>query len=547
MNQPFVQSPPELENLYASDRLLVGYLRRQLPGELLAEIDEECRALGAEAAGPLAASQQADRLKEPVLTQWDAWGNRVDRIELSPVWREAERRAAQLGLTAIPYERHEGEWSRLRQFALAYLFHPVTDMYTCPLAMTDGAARALIDSGNRRLTERAVPHLTSRDPAQFWTSGQWMTESTGGSDVGRSETTATPAADGSWSLRGKKWFTSAATSQMALTLARPSGNPSGGRGLAMFYVECRDPAGRLNGIHVERLKDKLGTRKVPTAELALDGTRAELVAGTTGGTRAIEPMLRITRTWNSVCAASSMRHAHRLAADYALRRAAFGAPLAELPLHRETLADVEASCAAAFLLTFRLIELLGRAEAGVATDDDRLMLQILTPMTKLTTGKQAVHVVSEALEAFGGAGYVEDTGLPVMLRDAQVLPIWEGTTNVLALDLLLRTDLGQGLPALERWARTAADGSRGAGLGDLGDVARNAMAAARQWLLSHEDSETRQASARRLAFTLGRATQLALLVEHAAALPPGPDRVAVADHARRFRRFGIDGLNDGGS
>jgi alkylation response protein AidB-like acyl-CoA dehydrogenase len=312
-----------------------------------------------------------------------------------------------------------------------------------------------------------------------------MTESTGGSDVGRSETTATPAADGSWSLRGKKWFTSAATSQMALTLARPSGNPSGGRGLAMFYVECRDPAGRLNGIHVERLKDKLGTRKVPTAELALDGTRAELVAGTTGGTRAIEPMLRITRTWNSVCAASSMRHAHRLAADYALRRAAFGAPLAELPLHRETLADVEASCAAAFLLTFRLIELLGRAEAGVATDDDRLMLQILTPMTKLTTGKQAVHVVSEALEAFGGAGYVEDTGLPVMLRDAQVLPIWEGTTNVLALDLLLRTDLGQGLPALERWARTAADGSRGAGLGDLGDVARNAMAAARQWLLSH--------------------------------------------------------------
>jgi len=542
MIEPFVQSAPVLENLYTSDPFLVGFLRRKLPRDILAAVDAECRELGAEAAGPLASLQQADRLNEPVLTQWDAWGNRVDRIELSPLWVEAGRRSAHYGLTAIPYERREAEWSRLRQFVLAYLFHPVTDMYTCPLAMTDGAARALMDSGNHGLTGRAVPRLTSRDPTQAWTSGQWMTESTGGSDVGRSETTATPGAHGSWSLRGKKWFTSAATSQMALTLARPLGNASGGQGLAMFYVECRDESGRLNGIRVERLKDKLGTRKVPTAELLLEGTRAELVAGTTGGTRAIEPMLRITRTWNGVCAASSMRHAHRLAADYARRRTAFGSPLAALPLHRETLADMEADCAAAFLLTFWLIELLGRAEAGVASEDDGLMLKMLTPVMKLTTGKQAVAVVSEAIEAFGGAGYVEDTGLPVMLRDTQVLPIWEGTTNVLSLDLLLRTDVAHGMAALERWARTAADASKAAGLGDLGSAAQDAVSTAHRWLQSNQDPETRQAGARRFAFTLGRATQLALLVDHAAALPPGTERAAVADFARRFRRGGIDML-----
>ena len=544
MIEPFVQSPPVLENLYTSDQLLVGFLRRKLPPEILAAIEAECRVLGAEAAGPLASLQQADRRNEPVLTQWDAWGNRVDRIELSPLLREAERRSAHYGLTAIPYERREAEWSRLRQFVLVYLFHPVTDLYTCPLAMTDGAARALIDSGNHRLTERAVPHLTSRDPTQSWTSGQWMTESTGGSDVGRSATAATLSVDGSWSLHGKKWFTSAATSQMALTLARPVGNASGGQGLAMFYVECRDQAGHLNGIRVERLKDKLGTRKVPTAELLLEGTRAELVAGTTGGTRAIEPMLRITRTWNSVCAASIMRHAQRLAADYARRRTAFGAPLAALPLHRETLADMQAECAAAFLLTFWLVELLGRAEAGVATDEDSLLLQLLTPLTKLTTGKQAVYVVSEAIEAFGGAGYLEDTGLPVMLRDAQVLPIWEGTTNVLSLDLLLRADVVRGVPALERRVRTAADASRGAGLGELGETALEAISAAHRWLQSNQDPETRQAGARRFALTLGRATQLALLAEHAAALPPGPGRAAVAEFARRFRRCGIDLLNE---
>jgi alkylation response protein AidB-like acyl-CoA dehydrogenase len=542
--EPFVQSGPALDNLYTSDSLLVGFLRRKLPAELLAGIEAECRELGAEAAGPLAALQRADRLNEPVLTQWDAWGTRIDRIELSPLWREAAHRAVHYGLTAIPYERREAEWSRLRQFALVYLFHPVTDVYTCPLAMTDGAARTLIDSGNRALADRAVPHLTSRDPMESWTSGQWMTESSGGSDVGRSETTAMPDANGSWRLYGKKWFTSAATSQMALTLARPMGNGPGGDGLAMYYVECRDPAGQLNGIRIERLKDKLGTRKVPTAELLLDGTRAALVAGRTGGTRAIEPMLAVTRTWNSVCAASFMRHAHRLAADYAQRRIAFGAPLARLPLHKETLADMAAECAAAFLLTFWLVELLGRADAGVATDEESLLLRLLTPLTKLTTGKQAVHAVSEAIEAFGGAGYVEDTGLPLLLRDAQVLPIWEGTTNVLSLDLLLRADAAHGVAALERWARTAGEVATGAGLGELAGAARSALSAASRWLLANQDPEIRQAGARRFAFTLGRATQLALLAEHAAALPVGPERAGVAQLARRFRRGGINVLGD---
>jgi acyl-CoA dehydrogenase len=476
--EPFVQSPPALDNLYTSDRLLLEFLRRKLPRDLLEALTPDFAALGAEAAGPLASLQHADRLHEPVLIQWDAWGNRVDRIEVSPLWREAERQAVHYGLTAIPYERREAQWSRLRQFVLVYLFHPVTDVYTCPLAMTDGAARTLIDSGNRALIERAVPRLTSRNPGEFWTSGQWMTESSGGSDVGRSETVAELQDDGAWRLYGKKWFTSAATSQMALTLARPVGNGPGGNGLALFFVDCRDQAGQMNGIRIERLKDKLGTRKVPTAELTLDGTRAALVASDSGGTKAIEPMLKITRTWNSVCAASFMCHAHRLAADYARKRIAFGAPLDALPLHRETLADVEAECAGAFLLTFFSIELLGRVEAGIATEDETLLLRLLMPLTKLTTGKQAVQAVSESIEAFGGAGYIEDTGLPALLRDTQVLPIWEGTTNVLSLDLLLRADVARGLPALERRVQLAADAARPAGLGELADAATSALAAA---------------------------------------------------------------------
>ena len=140
--------------------------------------------------GELYREQLADRENEPRLIQWDAWGNRVDRIEVTPLWRKAERIAAEQGLVAIAYERKHGAHSRVHQFALAYLFTPSTDIYSCPLAMTDGAARALIASGNRALIERALPHLTSRDPATFWTSGQWMTEATGGSDVGLSQTVA---------------------------------------------------------------------------------------------------------------------------------------------------------------------------------------------------------------------------------------------------------------------------------------------------------------------------------------------------------------------
>ena len=153
-----------------------SYLRRSLPADVLREVEPSLHWIGELAGGALYQMQLADRLNEPVLTQWDAWGERIDRIEVSPLWREAECLAAEQGVVAAAYEGRYGQFARPYQFALAYLFHPSTDVYTCPLAMTDGAARTLLGSGNHMLIERALPHLTSRDPAQFWTSGQWMTE-----------------------------------------------------------------------------------------------------------------------------------------------------------------------------------------------------------------------------------------------------------------------------------------------------------------------------------------------------------------------------------
>jgi alkylation response protein AidB-like acyl-CoA dehydrogenase len=532
----FVQPAPTLGNEYLADSVLRSYLARHLPQVTRNAFEPQLTAMGALAGGELYGEQLADRLNEPRLTQWDAWGNRVDRIELTPLWRRAEQIALEYGLNAIPYERRDGRYSRTHQFALVYLFHASSDVYTCPLAMTDGAARTLLEANNRSLIARAVPHLTSRDPGYFWTSGQWMTEASGGSDVGASLTTARRDADGLWRLYGKKWFTSAATSQMALTLARPEGNGPGGSGLALFYVETRDSEGRLQGIRIERLKDKLGTRKVPTAELTLEGTPAELVAGTSQGTRDIEPMLGITRVWNSVCACAFMRRGIALATDYACRRRAFGAPLIDQPLHRDTLATLAAELAGALHLTFEVVDLLGREECGELDEKGRHLLRLLLPITKLVTGKQSVAVASEVLEAFGGAGYIEDTGLPMLLRDSQVLPIWEGTTNVLSLDALLRTDLEHGMKALADRVGPALDAAREPRLASAVATARDWLEGATQWLGTRRDRVELQAGARRFAMALGRSVQLALLCEHAQWALADEKTTRALALARRFSR-----------
>jgi hypothetical protein len=263
-----------------------------------------------------------------------------------------------------------------------------------------------------------------------------MTERSGGSDVGGTETEARPDEGGRFRLHGAKWFTSAVTSEMALLLARPQGAGPGSGGLSLFYLELRDAAGRLQGIRIERLKDKLGTRALPTAELTLEGALAAPVGELGGGVRKIAPLLNVTRLHNAINACGTMARLLQLLRDYARRRVAFGGTLATKPLHRETLAELHVEYEGALALTLECARLLGRQEAGEASAEETAALRLLTPLAKLMTGKQAVAVASEALEGFGGAGYVEDTGLPVYLRDAQVLPIWEGTTNVLSLDVL---------------------------------------------------------------------------------------------------------------
>ncbi len=537
---PFFQTAPVLPDTYRADAPLREHLERLLPDEVLAAVSETLATLGAEAAGPLLELAAAAEAAPPRLVAYDPWGRRVDAIEVSPAWTELHAAQVRLGLCAVPYDDRFGEHARVVQQALCHLYGPSSATYTCHVAMTDAAARVLLDHADAGLRDRVVARLTSRDVATAWTSGQWMTEREGGSDVGRTATVARPTGDGTWTLHGTKWFTSATTADCALALARPDGAAPGSRGLALFLVERRDPRdGREqvgDTIRINRLKDKLGTRSLPTAELSLEGAVATPVGGVDGGIRKISGMLNVTRLHNSVAAAAGMRRAVELAVAYARVREASGRRLVDLPLHRETLAAMTVDAEAAFALTLRVAHLMGRVERDVATDDERRVLRGLTPVAKLLTGKDAVAVCSEALEAFGGAGYVEDTGLPALLRNAQVLPIWEGTTNVLSLDLLRAASRDAVLPALfaDVGARLA-----GADVPALATTVRAVAAecdalatAAAGW--HGEDTDIVEAGMRGFAMRLGRTYAAALLCEHAAYRLAKHDDDRAAAVARRY-------------
>ncbi len=432
----FFQNPPRLENTWALDPSLQLHLERLLGAEMLAELTPSLDRMGMMAAGELLELAEHAENNPPRLVQYGPYGHRIDRIETPSSWKAMGRVAAEAGIVAIPHERRHGWRSRLHQLALLHLYTPSSAEFSCPLAMSDGAVTALRRyAAGQPFADRAVARLMSRDPDQAWTSGQWMTEKEGGSDVGRSSTVAR-FEGGVWRLYGTKYFTSATTSECTLTLARPEGAPEGSRGLSLFYLEPWGAEGQANGLTVRRLKDKLGTRALPTAELELDGALAEPVGDLDGGLRKIASVLNVARYFNTSAAISSMARSTMMSRAYARVREAFGHPLDALPLHVETLADMQVQYEAGLAVGVRLAELLGKVECGEATEIEQGTWRLLTPLAKLGTGKQCVAVASEALEAFGGAGYVEATGLPRLLRDAQVLPSWEGTTNVLSLDAL---------------------------------------------------------------------------------------------------------------
>ncbi|HEY9288886.1 MAG TPA: acyl-CoA dehydrogenase family protein [Candidatus Dormibacteraeota bacterium] len=481
------------DNTWSADATLQSLLKRWLPGSTYAAAEPALSEMGRAAASELQAWGDQCEQQPAALRSFDGWGNRRDEIVYPEGWGKIGAASARAGLVGLPYEPESvatlGPEVRVVQAALCYLFAPSTATYLCPVAMTDGAARVLVDTGDRTLRE-TFTHLSSRDPETAWTSGQWMTERQGGSDVGRNAVIARPE-NGSWRLFGQKFFCSNIGCEVALALARPEGAPPGTRGLALFLVPRDRADGSRNAYRIDRLKDKLGTRAMATGEVTLDGAEAQLVGPIDRGFAQMTAMLNITRLHNAITAAALIRRAWMLAATYATQREAFGRPLDQHPLHREVLDGIAREADGALALTMRMAQLLGRIECGSASEQDASVFRLGIALAKLYTAKQAVANVSEAIECFGGQGYMEDTGLPRLLRDAQVLPIWEGTTNILSLDalrVLTRPPVLEAIAAeldrLEAPEREAAidQARKASSTDDQASARRVAYALARSWM-----------------------------------------------------------------
>lgn len=470
----FVQVMPEPPDVYAGDPLLARWLHRHLD-DGMAAAEPRLTALAADVAGPLRQAHHQAEAHPPELVRYDPWGARIDWIDTPDGWRIHRAAAVRHRLVALPYESRTrwGAGARVLQHALLHVYGPESATYSCPVAMSDGAAALLSHPDvDPQLRETWLGRLTAADPDSAITSGQWMTEASGGSDLSRSTTTADPAGDGSWRLTGDKWFCSAIDAEMAVALARPRGAEPGSRSLAPFLVPRYaagsplaapgdDPAAPAPGVRVHRLKDKLGTRALPTAEVGLDGAYAlPLGDPARSGLVRMMTLVRIARLHNAAAAAAGMRRGLAYAYAYAGARQVAGGSLVASPLHRATLGTLGVDAAGAFVLAAHAFALLGRVEVD-GDADAAAELRIVAPVAKLATGKLAIAAAAEHLECFGGAGYVEDTGMPRLLRDAQVLPIWEGTTNVLSLDVLravVREDAG---PRLLARVVAAGDGPQG--------------------------------------------------------------------------------------
>ncbi|CAI5444279.1 unnamed protein product [Caenorhabditis angaria] len=528
----FSQDGPQLHNPYRDDPILDKALRRLLPQKSYEKVAQDLNRFGDRITQEIDNLGRRADLEPPKLEQQNAWGKRVDHLQVCPEWYRLKEICAEEGVISIGYDENSDAFERrIHQVAKLFLFSPASGLVSCPMAMTDGAVKTLTSLklyGKNRLATEAIDRLRERDPKKAWTSGQWMTEKKGGSDVaGGCDTYATHIEGDTYKLHGYKWFSSAVDADVALTLARvvdTDGNSvEGTRGLSLFLLKLRDDEGNLNGIQMVRLKNKLGTKQLPTGELLLDGVIAERIGEPGRGVAGISNMLNITRIHNAVASIGYMRRIISLARDYSTKRVVFGQVQAKWPLHTSTIAKMEVETRGCMLLLLESARLLGLSEANKSTPTELSLLRLITPIVKLYAGKQAVPLVSEGIECFGGQGYMEDTGLPGILRDAQVTPIWEGTTNVLSLDVL-RVFSGKDnvlLDFAKRIEELLGKQAKSQKLQESSKKIREALKELQVLLVKASDSALNSSAridnvARSIAFAIARIYSGALLVEHAA-------------------------------
>jgi len=387
-----------------------------------------------------------DRLEElalaadknpPVLSIRARNGAPHEVVHKHPAYVELERYAfGEFGLAAMSHRGGvfgvDHKLPPLVKYALVYLFVQAEFGLCCPLSMTDSLTRTLVKFGSRELVDRYFAQLTSQDMDTLYQGAMFMTEQVAGSDVGAIGTTAR-LENGEWRLHGDKWFCSNPDAALSMVLARPEGGNQGTKGLSLFLLPRHLPDGRKNDYRILRLKDKLGTRSMASGEVKLEGAIAYLVGDPGQGFKQMTDMINMSRLANGVRSAGLMRRSVNEALFIASQREAFGKRLIELPLMQRQLAKMLVTAEQGRSMVFHTARVLERADKG----DEQMarVLRILTPLIKFRTCRDARKVAGDAMEVRGGCGYIEEWSDARVLRDSHLGSIWEGTSNIVALDV----------------------------------------------------------------------------------------------------------------
>jgi acyl-CoA dehydrogenase len=428
------------QNFFAIDRGVQDLLALYLPADLLATLRPHYEALGALAGGRLdELARTADR-HPPVLHPRDRFGRDEDSIEYHPAYREMEQIAfGQFQFHAMSHRAGVFGLDRplppVAKYAFTYLFVQAEFGLMCPISVTDTSTHLVRKFAEPALRDFLLPKMLSEDVATLWKGTQFMTEKAGGSDVGAVETIARNEG-GTWRLYGEKWFCSHTDADVALMLARPEGAPPGTRGLALFALPRRLRDGSRNAYRIVRLKDKLGTKSMASGEIRLEGAEAWLVGDVTQGLKQMMEQVNLSRLSHGVRAAAMMRRCVNEALMVARHRSAFDHTIIDYPLLRRQLMKLIVPAEQALSMAFAAADAMGRAQEGSAEAEAEL--RILTPLLKLRACRDNVPVATGSMEVRGGNGYIEDWVNARLVRDAQVGLLWEGTSNINALDVITR-------------------------------------------------------------------------------------------------------------
>lgn len=527
------QAPPLVgHNVVTADAALVEAVTRHAA----AEVVDDLAPIGA-LAGTAEAREHGMLANEhhPHLTPYDRYGNRIDEVEFHPSWHWLMERAVGQGLAAAPWEAQDAgsPHAHVRRAAGFMAWSHTEPGHGCPISMTYAAVPAL--RADDALAKEWTPLLASLsyDPGVRLASGKrgalagmGMTEKQGGSDVRANVTEARrTAVDGEYTLHGHKWFTSAPMNDVFLVLAQAEG------GVTCFVVPRVLPDGSRNRLDVVRLKDKLGNRSNASSELELDGTVAHRLGDEGRGVRTIIEMVAATRLDCVLGSTSLMRRSVNEATWHTAHRAAFGSLLVDKPLMQNVLADLAVEAEAATALAIRL----AAAVDDIADPHEAALRRIALPLSKFWVCKRTPALVAEALECLGGNGYVEESGLPLLYREAPLNSVWEGSGNVNALDVLRA--LGREPEVLDAWI-TEVGRARG-GDARLDRAIEDTLALLGSLM---GDPASLEVNARRLAMRMALVLQGSLLVRHA------PAEVADVFCASRLGTSydGVFGTLDGG-